>query len=124
MKAEEYRDSARELGEIIDHALVRTATEAAATKTFDQTITEGWLNVAPPKDIYDWLQRRLMDKTTLNRAEADEFEMTLLARNDPLIDLGLASLALPSKWLSFCSSSSTTIHKPITHVERPCHSRY
>jgi hypothetical protein len=97
MEAEEYRESAQKLGEIIDQALMRHATKAAATKTFDQTITDGWLRVAPPKDIYDWLERRSMDKSTLKRVEADEFEMTLLARNDPLIDLGLASFGTSIK---------------------------
>jgi hypothetical protein len=114
MEAEEYRKSAQKLGEIIDQALMRHATEAAATKTFDQTITDGWLRVAPPRDIYDWLERRSMDKSTLKRAE-EEFGMTLLARNDPLIDLGLASFGTSikvAKLLFFIKHDDTQADHP------------
>lgn len=52
-------------------------------------LSEARLMSSPPHVVYDWLERRA-STVTYDRTGDEKLEMALLARGDPLIDLGLA----------------------------------
>jgi hypothetical protein len=64
-----------------------------------QIVTGAWLEAASPEAVYNWLDKRSHhpDKRMISEQEIDALEERLLKRNDPIIDLGLASFGLSLK---------------------------
>jgi hypothetical protein len=62
-----------------------------------QIVTGAWLEAASPEAVYNWLDKRSHHPDKNSQEDINALEERLLKRNDPIIDLGLASFGLSLK---------------------------